>query len=139
MISRFIRVFDSAQTLYISCLWCTNDFPGLKKGSDENRCLSPLLMIKTKFEVPLSKLVEMFPRIRIILLEKLRKTVEAVTRILHQIDVVNCGTDEPFTVIIDNPKILNSAIHVDRVLAVARVDTLRATGTGGKAPLCPFR
>ena len=63
-----------------------------------------MMTITTRYEVPLSKLVEMFPRIRTILVEKLRKPSGGVTRILNQVEVINNGVDEKFTVVTDKPK-----------------------------------
>ena len=65
-----------------------------------------VMTITTKYEVPLPNLIKSFPRIRTILVEKLREPAGGVTRILDQIQAINNGIDEPFTVVIDNPMLV---------------------------------
>ena len=65
-----------------------------------------LLTVSTWSEVPLLKLFEMFPRIRTILVEATCLPRPAVTRILNQVEVINSGLEEPFTVVTDMPTFL---------------------------------
>ena len=62
-----------------------------------------MMTITAKYEVPLSNLIKSFPRIKTILVEKLRIPGGGVWRVLDQIGAINNGIDEPFTVVIDNP------------------------------------
>ena len=81
-------------------------FYGAVTKSDIFYIKNNLLKVSTWVELPLEKMFEMFPRIRTIQVEAGWLPRGAVTRILNQVDAINSGLEEPFTVVTDKPKFL---------------------------------